>query len=146
MVFREEFIKLCLEVFCPSIVWLSVHSMQAYRSRNLSLTNSRPILPKHTQLQNNTLAIHAATPTPSECSSVSKVVKPSTALAPPATPAAVTFAWIRLDVGTGITLGLTKNRTTVPMRPIAALSVKPALVRSSKYQRKGFARASVRLS
>ena len=49
-------------------------------------------------------------------------------------------------VGAGITEGFTKKRTSVPKKPMAALSVKPVDVRSRRYQRTGFARARVRES
>jgi hypothetical protein len=49
-------------------------------------------------------------------------------------------------VGAGITEGFTKNRTSVPNKPIAVLSVKPVDVRSRRYQRTGFARVRVRES
>jgi hypothetical protein len=49
-------------------------------------------------------------------------------------------------VGAGITEGFTKNRTRVPNKPIAVLSVNPVDVRSRRYQRTGFARVRVRES
>jgi hypothetical protein len=49
-------------------------------------------------------------------------------------------------VGAGITEGFTKNKISVPKKPIAPLSVKPVHVRSRRYQRTGFARVRVRES
>ena len=49
-------------------------------------------------------------------------------------------------VGAGITEGFTKNRISVPKKPMTPLSVKPVDVRSRRYQRTGFARVRVRES
>jgi hypothetical protein len=49
-----------------------------------------------------------------------------------------------VSVGAGISAGLMAKRADVPKTPTAVLRVNPAVVRSSRYHRNGFASVRVR--
>lgn len=97
--------------------------------------NLRPILPKQTQLQNITLAIHVATPM------VSLVIIPSN-------PSPLDV-WAALAPGEGVAgegtiPGLTPSNTAVPVRPTTVERMKPGLERSMRYHNTGLTSARVR--
>lgn len=94
------------------------------------------MLPKHTQLQNSTLAIHVQT------AMLSGLISPcgEIALVELGTiPAGgVTIA------GEGTISGLTADKTAVPAIPTIAESTKPGLERSTRYHSTGLTSARVR--
>ena len=98
--------------------------------------NLLPMLPKHTQLQNSTLAIQVQTPARS-C---------ETKLSMP-TSRAVMFASVALIdsiAGEGTILGLISNNMKVPKIPTTADNMKPAFDRSITYHSTGLTSARVR--
>lgn len=95
-----------------------------------------PMLPKHTQLQNSTLALQVQTPM------LSWETKPSMP-----TSGAVMFASVALGsriAGDGTILGLISNNMKVPKIPTIADKMKPAFDRSIRYQSTGLTSARVR--
>lgn len=97
------------------------------------------------QLQKNTLPIHIAEPTRSSAS----LLPPMIPAAPPPNglkPVVPLWCAKRECVGAGTHDGLSRRTPATPSRPLKAESEKPAGVRSSRYQRKGFTRVRVRES
>jgi hypothetical protein len=118
--------------------------LQRSQRRCDSGAKTRPILPKHTQQQNKTLAIHVATLI---CSfRTQSVTRKDPDCAPPAggDGGMLELPEEKDDVGAGMRPGLMASKAAVPRNPIAVLRVRPAVVRSRRYQRMGLARASVR--
>jgi hypothetical protein len=94
-----------------------------------------PILPKHTQLQNNTLAIQVPTP----------ILSCEMRLSIP-TPGAVMFASVNFGgciAGDGTMSGLIPNNTNVPAIPTTVERMKPGFDRSIRYHSTGFTSARV---
>lgn len=90
------------------------------------------MLPKQTQLQKRTLAIHV--PTASwPCERVR-----------PAMPNAVSFMASEALLGEKTMSGFISSRAIMPVRPIAVERTKPDLERSIRYQRNGFTSTRVR--
>lgn len=93
------------------------------------------MLPKHTQAQNKILATHVRTAMLSCVSPVTNVYS-----------FPVVFKMVKLggaSVELGTIPGLRPRNTLMPVRPTSEESRKPVRVRSRRYQRTGFARASV---
>jgi len=95
----------------------------------------RPILPKHTQLQNSTLAIQV------ETAMLSGLTSPCGGIElvefGPKPAGGITIA------GEGTMSGLTANKTAVPVIPTTVDSKKPALERSTRYHSTGLTSARV---
>ena len=104
----------------------------------------RPIFPKHTQLQNNTLAIHVATAT-SPCD-IPIAIIPSSEARPE--PLLNDEAALEEEEGSACCAetisGLISSRAIMPVMPIRLDRTKPDLDRSMRYHRKGLTRARVR--
>lgn len=98
--------------------------------------NLLPMLPKHTQLQNSTLAIQVPTPI------LSSEESPSNPGWFPDTFARDNFCGCM--AGDGTISGLTSSNTIVPATPTTADKMKPGFDLSIRYHRTGFASASVR--
>ena len=96
----------------------------------------RPILPKQTQLQKRTLAIHVPTPT------LSLLINRFPTRFSYDTFMA--FAGGEGMAGEGTIWGFTPNSTVVPVIPMNAERIKPGLERSIRYHRTGFTSASVK--
>lgn len=96
-----------------------------------------PIFPKHTLLQNRTLAIQVPIPM------LSLLIKPSYT---PESREVFDIEPARGDgvAGEGTIPGLTPKAMAVPARPTSIESRKPVLERSTRYQRTGLTRARVR--
>lgn len=97
--------------------------------------NLRPMFPKHTLLQNKTLAIQVATPM---LSFVIIFSEPSLIEAGAAPAGGDGIA------GGGTISGLIPNNTAVPAMPTTVERTNPGLDRSMRYQSTGLASASVR--
>jgi hypothetical protein len=96
--------------------------------------NLRPILPKHTQLQNSTLIIQIP---PS---------MPSLLTYPPRSSIIVlcwTVAFLEEEAGLGIMSGFETRRSAVPVAPTPKERMKPGLERSIMYHRTGLTSANV---
>lgn len=95
----------------------------------------RPILPKQRQLQNSTLSIH--TPV----STVSCVAKPPNARG----SLLKGFEELRVGnpAGAGIISGSTPRRRIEPVKPTAADSTNPGLLRSMSHHKRGLTNANV---
>ncbi len=102
--------------------------------------NLRPTLPKHTQLQNNTLRIQMPP------SILSLLTNPMTLSSPNRRVCFnVEFRGREVeDAGEGIMSGLEASRRAVPVAPTALERRKPGVERSTRYQRTGLTRARVR--
>lgn len=98
--------------------------------------NLLPMLPKQTQLQNSTLAIHVLTPI------LSLVIRPSDRM--PSKVELPAFARGEGVAGEGTISGFTPSSTAVPATPTMADRKKPGLERSTMYHRTGLTSASVR--
>lgn len=129
-----------------ALIW--VYKEPKYHYLPLPLeTNTLPTLPKHTQLQKITEQIQVATPTQSPPSPI-----PPGASKSPAgrlLPLNALASHPRTncnEVGAGIQSGFTASSRAVPKRPMDVERSRPAVVRSRRYQRKGFVRARVRES
>jgi hypothetical protein len=116
----------------------------SFRIPNPLRASRRPMLPKQTQEQNNTLRIQIAP------SMFSLLIYP-----PRSTPmrfkspnisvcSMVELGLWPVNTGLGIISGVTRKWSTVPVTPTAVERMKPGFERSIRYQRTGFTKASVR--
>ena len=109
----------------------------------------RPMLPKQTQLQNNTLAIHVPTPMLSVlsqgCIPFSEAPELEWTLEDEGKGEAVAGAKgeAATGAGGGTMAGLILSNTAVPVIPTAADRRSPVFDRSIRYHSTGFARARV---
>ena len=97
-----------------------------------------PTFPKHTQLQNRTLATQVPYPMVSVLTS-----PPIVAADERWSVSLMLVCWERGDAGDGIT-GLTPRAKAVPIKATVAERRNPGLLRSTRYQRTGLTNANVK--
>lgn len=112
------------------------HYKRPFRRSGFPKASRRPILPKHTQLQNKTLAIHVQTPMLSFVMILYDVTLSYEILG--------AFARGEGVAGGGTMSGLTPRRTAVPVMPTMAERMKPGFDRSMRYQSTGLTSARVK--
>lgn len=100
--------------------------------------NRRPIFPKHTQVQNSTLAIHVPTTRLSCGIALYRVPACEIGVPSPAMGDGV------VEAGEGIISGLILSTANIPVNPTMVDRAKPGFERSTRYHRTGLARESVR--
>ena len=102
------------------------------------MASCRPMFPKHTHAQNNTLEIHVDTATPSCVIPVARMYSPLVSFS--------AGAAVPIDASgdDGTSSGRRPSITSMPATPTSVDRQKPVLVRSIRYHRTGFAKARVR--
>ena len=96
------------------------------------------MFPKHTQVQNSTLAIHVPTTILSGGMPVYQILACGTDASSPATGDGAVAA------GEGTISGLMLRTASIPVKPTTVENTKPDLERSTRYHRTGLARERVR--